>query len=132
MGRSGRFRGERVPSSCVVSVTRQGGSHGYEYRTVYVAPCNRFEHRQIQWRINWCRCQQQRNAGTTEDCEAWWAEEAGLRDALAGRDRTMFMKAGHGPQVQRYLRGLHDGQALLCLAEPARQRSMQTPGTLAF
>jgi len=78
----------------------------------------------IQWRINWCRCQQHRYAGTKEDREAWWAEEAGLTDSLVGRDRTMLMKAGHGPQVQRYLRGLHDGQALLCLAEPAMQPSM--------
>ena len=59
----------------------------------------------IQWRINWCRCQQQRNAETTEDCEAWWAEETGLRDALAGRDRTMFMK----PDTDRRYNAIYGG-----------------------
>lgn len=36
-------------------------------------------------------------------------------DDLLGRDRTAFMKAGHQSQFTRYLCGLDDGQAILCL-----------------
>ena len=39
-------------------------------------------------------------------------------DALLGRDRTAFMKAVHrSSQFTRYLCGLQDGQALLCLQD---------------
>jgi hypothetical protein len=131
MGRSGRFRGSVSLVPAWLALRDKEAVMGTSTEQSMWPHVIDSSIDKIQWRINWCRCQQ-RNAGTTEDCAAWWAEEAGLRDALAGRDRTIFMKAGHGPQVQRYLRGLHDGQALLCLAEPARQRSMQTPGTLAF
>ena len=69
----------------------------------------------INWRIHWCRLQQQRSTVSRDEREGWWAEEAGLTDALIGRDRTAFMKARHQCHVRRYLCGLHDGQALLCL-----------------
>lgn len=73
---------------------------------------------QISWRIHWCQYQQQLKTVTRDEREGWWAEEAGLMDALLGRDRTAFMKAGHPSQFTRYLCGLHDGQALLfCLQD---------------
>jgi hypothetical protein len=67
----------------------------------------------INGRINWCQYQQQLKTVTPEEREGLWAEEAGLLDALFGRDRTAFMKAGHPSQLTRYLCGLQDGQALL-------------------
>lgn len=71
----------------------------------------------ITWRINWCQVQQQLETVTQDEREGWWAEGAGLMDALLGRDRTAFMKAGHPAQFTRYLCGLHDGQAILCLQD---------------
>lgn len=73
---------------------------------------------QINRRINWCRFQQQLKTVTRDEREGWWAEEAGLMDALLGRDRTTFMKATHRSQLRRYLCGLHDGQTLLSLQDP--------------
>jgi hypothetical protein len=69
----------------------------------------------INWRINWCH--HQLTTVPPDEREGWWAEEAGLMDALLGRDRTAFMKAMHGSQFTRYLCGLHDGQAILCLQD---------------
>ena len=71
----------------------------------------------INWRISWCQFQQQLTTVTPDEREGWWAEEAGLMDALLGRDRTAFMKAGHRSQFTRYLCGLHDGQTLLRLQD---------------
>ena len=70
------------------------------------------------WRINWCQFQQQLKTVTQDECEGWWAEGAGLMDALLGRDRTAFMKAAHAAQFRRYLCGLDDGHTLLCLRDP--------------
>ncbi len=72
---------------------------------------------QIHGRINWCRFQQQLTTITLDEREGWWAEEAGLMDALLGKDRTTYMQATHGSQLRRYLCGLHDGQTLLCLQD---------------
>jgi hypothetical protein len=72
---------------------------------------------QINGRINWCQYQQQLKTITPDEREGWWAEEAGLLDALFGRDRIAFMKAGHPSQFPRYLCGLQDGQALLRLQD---------------
>ena len=71
----------------------------------------------ITWRINWCQFQQQLKTVTQDEREGWWAEGAGLMDALLGRDRTAFMKAGHPSQFTRYLCGLHDGHTILCLQD---------------
>jgi hypothetical protein len=71
----------------------------------------------ISWRINWCQLQQQRDTVTRDEREGWWAEEAGLLDALLGRDRKALMQAEHPSQFTRYLCGLQDGQTLLCLLD---------------
>jgi hypothetical protein len=57
----------------------------------------------INGQINWCRFQQQLKTVTRDEREGWWTEEAGLMDALLGRNRTAFMKAGHRSQFMRYL-----------------------------
>ena len=72
----------------------------------------------ITWRINWCQFQQQLKTATQDEREGWWAEGAGLMDALLGRDRTAFMKAEHAAQFRRYLCGFDDGRTLLCLRDP--------------
>ncbi|MEP6959332.1 MAG: hypothetical protein ABI980_11440 [Nitrospirota bacterium] len=76
----------------------------------------------INWRINWCEAQQHLETVTRKECTAWWAEEAGLMDALLGRDRTAFMLAEYRSEAMRYLRGLHDGQTLLSLQDCNCQR----------
>ena len=65
-------------------------------------------------RIQWCRLQQQ-DSVTQEERAGWRAEEAGLVDALGGRDRIAFMRKEHRSQFTRYQCGLADGQALLRL-----------------
>ena len=71
---------------------------------------------QIISRIEWCRLQQQLHAGTREERAGWWAEEAGLEDALRGRDRTAIMREEHHAQFMRYQGGLADGKSLLRLS----------------
>ena len=66
-------------------------------------------------RIHWCRLQQQ-DSVTQEERAGWRAEEAGLVDALGGRDRIAFMQRKHRSQFTRYQCGLEDGQALLRLS----------------
>jgi len=72
-----------------------------------------FEPNNIISRIEWCRLQQQHPSVTREEREGWQAEEAGLVDALFGRDRTAFIRAEHPFQLTPYQRGFEDGQALL-------------------
>jgi hypothetical protein len=72
---------------------------------------------QIKGRIDWCRCQQLKTV-TQDERDGWRAEEAGLMDALLGRDMTAFMKVKNRSQLPRYLCGLHDGQTLLSLQDP--------------
>ena len=67
-------------------------------------------------RIQWCRLQQQLHSVTQEERAGWRAEEAGLVDALGGRDRIAFMREEHRSQFPRYQCGLADGQVLLRLS----------------
>lgn len=71
---------------------------------------------QLISRIQCCRLQQQLHSGTREERAGWRAEEAGLVDALRGRDRAAVMRAIHGLQFPRYQCGLEDGQTLLRLS----------------
>lgn len=71
---------------------------------------------EILSRIEWCRLQR-RGAVTRDEEEGWYAEEAGLIDALLGRDRTAIT---HPSLLERYKLGLEDGQALMHFA-PALQ-----------
>ena len=67
-------------------------------------------------RIEWCRLQQQLHSLTLDERAGWRAEEAGLLDALGGRDRIAFMREEHQSQFTRYQCGLADGQAFLRLS----------------
>ena len=73
----------------------------------------KYEPNNIISRIEWCRLQQHLHSITRDEREGWWAEEAGLVDALGCRDRIAFMREEHRSQFTRYQRGLEDGQALL-------------------
>jgi hypothetical protein len=73
----------------------------------------KYEPTHIISRIEWCRLQQQLHSFTREERAGWRAEEAGLVDALGGRDRIAFMREEHRSQFTRYQCGLADGQALL-------------------
>jgi hypothetical protein len=75
----------------------------------------KYEPTHIISRIEWCRLQQQLHSVTREEREGWWAEEAGLVDALGCRDRIAFIREEHRSQFTRYQCGLEDGQALLRL-----------------
>lgn len=66
-------------------------------------------------RIQWCRLQQLHSV-TPDERAGWRAEEAGLVDALGGRDRIDFMRKEYRSQFTRYQCGLEDGQALLRLS----------------
>ncbi|MEO5630448.1 MAG: hypothetical protein ABIQ24_11650 [Nitrospiraceae bacterium] len=76
----------------------------------------KYESNHIISRIEWCRLQQQFRSVTREERAGWRAEEAGLVDALGGRDRIAFMQEEHRSQFTRYQCGLEDGQALLRLS----------------
>ena len=71
----------------------------------------------ISARIAWCRLQQQLPSVSAEERAGWRAEEAGLVDALLGRDRTAFMREEHRSQFPRYQCGLEDGHTLLCFQQ---------------
>ena len=73
----------------------------------------KYESPQIISRIEWCRLQQQLHSCIQEERAGWQAEEAGLVDALHGRNRTAIMRKKHRSQFLRYQCGLEDGQALL-------------------
>ena len=75
-----------------------------------------YESNHIISRIAWCRLQQQIRSVTRGERAGWRAEEAGLVDALGGRDRIAFMQRKHRSQFTRYQCGLEDGQALLRLS----------------
>ena len=77
----------------------------------------KYEPNNIISRIEWCRLQQQPPSVTREERAGWRAEEAGLVDALFGKDRTAFMREEHRSQFRRYRRGLEDGQVLLRLQQ---------------
>lgn len=69
---------------------------------------------EILSRIEWCRLRR-KWAVTREEEEGWQAEEAGLTDALLGRDRTEIRRNCHPSLLERYQLGLQDGQALMRL-----------------
>jgi hypothetical protein len=73
----------------------------------------KYEPTHIISRIAWCRLQQQLHSVTQDERAGWRAEEAGLVDALFGRDRTAFMREEHRSQFTRYQCGLEDGKVLL-------------------
>ena len=75
-----------------------------------------YEPTKIISRIEWCRRQQQLHSVTPDERAGWRAEEAGLVDALGGRDRIAFMRREHRSQFTRYQCGLTDGQAILRLS----------------
>lgn len=68
-------------------------------------------------RIEWCQLHQRLPSVTQDERAGWQMEEAGLVDALFGKDRTTFMRAEHRSQFARYQRGLEDGHALLCVQQ---------------
>ena len=72
---------------------------------------------QILSRIEWCWLQR-KGAVTRDEEEGWYAEEAGLIDALLGRDRTEIT---HPCLLSRYQLGLRDGQALLHFPHNGRE-----------
>ena len=74
---------------------------------------------EILSRIEWCRLQR-KGAVTRDEEEGWQAEEAGLIDALLGRDRTAMRKTSHPSFLERYRLGLQDGRVLMRFA-PALQ-----------
>jgi len=76
----------------------------------------KYEPTNINSRIAWCRLQQQLPSVTREERKGWRAEEAGLVDALFGRDLTAFIRERHRSQFTRYQSGLEDGRALLRLS----------------
>ena len=78
----------------------------------------KYEPTDIISRIEWCRLQQQLHSIRQDERADWCAEEAGLVDALFGKDRTALMREVHRPQLMRYQCGLEDGRALLRLNTP--------------
>ncbi len=76
----------------------------------------KYEPTHIISRIEWCRLQQQLHSVTPDERAGWRAEEAGLVDALGGRDRIAFMREEHRSQFTRYQCGLEDGKSLLRLS----------------
>jgi hypothetical protein len=73
-------------------------------------------------RIGRCRLQR-RGAVIRNEEEGWYAEEAGLIDALLGRDRT---PTTHPSLLERYKLGLEDGQALLRLPQRSNQEAAKS------
>ena len=71
---------------------------------------------EILSRIEWCRLQR-KGAVMQHEEEGWQAEEAGLIDALLGRDRTESRRNSHLSSLERYELGLQDGQALMRLIQ---------------
>lgn len=73
-------------------------------------------------RIEWCWLQR-KGAVTRDEEEGWYAEEAGLIDALLGRDRTAFTPPS---LLERYKLGLHDGQALMRLSQRSNRETVKS------
>ena len=75
----------------------------------------------LKTRIEWCQ-QQGRTATTIEDKQGWWAEEAGLVDALRGKPSPSSSPESFGNQLGRYQLGLQEGLAIMRLVEPRAER----------
>ncbi len=86
-----------------------------------------YESTRIVSRIKWCRLQQSLLVVSKDECAGWRAEEAGLVDALHGRNRTALMRKKPHSQFIRYQCGLEDGQALLRIGTPI-PRSIRVKG----
>ena len=93
----------------------------------------KYEPTHIISRIAWCRLQQQLHSVTPDERAGWRAEEAGLVDALGGRDRIAFMREERRSQFTRYQCGLEDGPALLRLsASTSRDTTRMEEGSPAL
>lgn len=66
----------------------------------------------VMFRIEWCR-RQRAKACTETEVEGWHAEEEGLEDALLSRNHTSEYQQSPPEVFERYMLGLHDGQALM-------------------
>ena len=80
---------------------------------------------EILSRIEWCRLQR-KGAVTHDEEEGWQAEEAGLMDALLGRDRTAMRKTSHPSLLERYRLGLQDGRVLMRFAPALQPDGMES------
>ena len=75
----------------------------------------------LKARIEWCQ-QQGRAATNVKDKQGWWAEEAGLVDALRGRPSSSSSPESFGEHLARYQMGLQEGSAIMRLIEPCTER----------
>ena len=75
----------------------------------------------LKARIEWCQ-QQGRAATNVNDKQGWWAEEAGLVDALRGRPSPSSSPESFGEHFARYQLGLQEGSAIMRLIEPRAER----------
>ena len=73
-------------------------------------------------RMKWCRLQRRKAVRRDEEA-GWYAEEAGLIDALLGKDRTATT---HPSLLERYKYGLEDGQALVRLSQRRNEKSVES------
>ena len=80
----------------------------------------------IASRIAWCQLQKSQ-ARASLDLEGWQAEEDGLRDALLNTDHTNQYRYCPPVVLERYLMGLHDGQALIRAAAVNRYHATSRP-----
>lgn len=76
----------------------------------------------LKARIEWCQ-QQGRTATSVADKQAWWAEEAGLVDALRGKSSASSSPESFGNHLARYHLGLQEGLAIMRLIEPPADRN---------
>jgi hypothetical protein len=65
-------------------------------------------------RIEWCQ-RRGTQARTPAELAGWRAEEEGLQDALLNGDRTYEYRHSTVAVFKRYVMGLKQGQALICL-----------------
>jgi len=72
----------------------------------------------IALRIAWCQ-QQKSKADAPLDVEEWQEEEEGLQDVLLHRDHTNQYQFCPPAVLERYVRGLQDGLALIRAAAVA-------------
>lgn len=75
----------------------------------------------LKARIEWCQ-QQGRAATNVQEKQGWWAEEAGLVDALRGRPSPSSSPESFGEHLARYQLGLQEGLAIMRLIEPSANR----------
>jgi hypothetical protein len=75
----------------------------------------------LKARIEWCQ-HQGRTATNVHEKRSWWAEEAGLVDALRGRPSPSSSPESFGAHFARYQLGLEEGLAIMRLIEPCAGR----------